>query len=107
MAVRGVDLSEHLTNTQIENYGRHTLSAAEFLFASRHMRDCEACRLKVELVLDDDGVFYALKSEVLGAAVEMATSPAEQQHLTFEQTAAYVDEALAGEELQAVKDHLT
>lgn len=100
-------MSEHLTQTQIEDYGRHTLSAAEFLSASRHMRDCEACRLEVERVLLDDEVFYGLKSEVFGASAETVTSSAEQAHLTFERTAAYVDEALAGEELQVVKDHLT
>ena len=99
-------MSEHLTQTQIEDYGRHTLSAAVFLSASRHMRDCEACRLKVERVLDDDEVFYGLKSEVFGAAAEMVPSSAEHAHLTFERTAAYVDELLAGEELQVVKDHL-
>ena len=97
---------EHLTQIQIVNYGRHTLSAAELLSASGHMRDCEACRLKVEKVLDDDEMFYALKSEVFSASAETAASSAEQAHLTFERTAAYVDELLAGEELQVVKDHL-
>jgi hypothetical protein len=71
------------------------------------MRDCEACRLKVERVLDDDEMFYTLKSEALSASAETAASSAEQAHLTFERTAAYVDEALAGEELRVVKDHLT
>src|SRR5262245_64111640 len=71
------------------------------------MRDCEACRLKVERMLDDDEMFYTLKSEALSASAETAASPAEQAHLTFERTAAYVDEALAGEELQVVKDHLS
>ncbi|MCI0392095.1 MAG: zf-HC2 domain-containing protein [Acidobacteria bacterium] len=100
-------MSEHLTQTQIEDYGCHTLSAAEFLSASRHLRVCEACRLEVERVLDADEVFYALKSEVFGGSAETLTSSAEQAHLSFERTAAYVDEALAGEELQVVKDHLT
>jgi anti-sigma factor RsiW len=99
-------LSEHLTQIQIEDYGRHTLSAAEFLSASRHMRDCEACRLKVERALDNDEAFYGLKSEVLGASLETVISTAKQAHLTFERTAAYVDQILAAEELQAVKDHL-
>jgi len=99
-------LSEHLTQTQIEDYSRHKLSAAEFLSVSRHMRDCEACRLKVERTFDDE-VFYGLKSEVMGSSAETASSFAEQAHLTFERTAAYVDEVLAGEELQVVKDHLT
>src|SRR5262249_52806538 len=89
------------------DYGRRTLSAVEFLSASGHLRDCEACRLKVERVLDDDEGFYALKSEVFGASAETVASSVEQAHLTFERTAAYVDEALAGEELQVLKDHLT
>jgi len=71
------------------------------------MRDCEACRLKVERVLNDDEMFYTLKSEVFGASAETVASSAEQAHLTFERTAAYVDETLAGEELRVVKDHLT
>jgi anti-sigma factor RsiW len=100
-------LSEHLTQTRIEDYGRHALPAAEFLSASRHMRDCEACRLKVERALDDDEMFYTLKSDVFSASAETAASSVRQAHLTFERTAAYVDEALAGEELQVVKDHLT
>ena len=100
-------MSEHLTQTQIEDYGSHALSPAEFLSASRHMRDCEACRLKVERVLDDDEMFYTLKSEVLSVSAETAASSAEQAHLTFERTAAYVDETLAGEELRVVTDHLT
>jgi hypothetical protein len=60
----------------------------------------------VERALDDE-VFYGLKSEVLGSTAETFSSVAEQAHLTFERTAAYVDELMAGEELQVVKDHLT
>jgi len=71
------------------------------------MRDCEACRLKVERVLDDDEMFYMLKAEALSASAETAASSVEQAHLTFERTAAFVDETLAGEELRVVKDHLT
>ena len=99
-------MSEHLNQTQIKGYGRHTLSAAELLSASRHMQDCEACRLAVEREFDDD-VFYGLKSEVFGYSAETVSSFAEQAHLNFEWTAAYVDGLLAGEELQVVKDHLT
>src|SRR5262245_25054331 len=52
-------------------------------------------------------MFYALKSEVFGASAVTVSSFEEQAHLTFELTAAYVDEALSGEEFQVVKDHLT
>jgi anti-sigma factor RsiW len=97
-------LPEHLTQTQIEDYGRRRLSAEESLSVSRHMRDCETCRLNVERLLDE--AFYALRFEVFGAAAEAVISVAEPSHLNFELTAAYIDEALAGEELQVVKDHL-
>src|SRR5262245_18913059 len=71
------------------------------------MRDCEACRVKVERMLDDDEMFYTLKSEVFSASAETAASSVEEAHLTFERRAGYVDETLAGEELRVVKDHLT
>src|SRR5499426_1594874 len=70
------------------------------------MRDCEACRLKIERAFDDEA-FFGLKSEVVGSSAETVPSFAEQAHLTFERTAAYVDETLAGEELRVVTDHLT
>lgn len=70
------------------------------------MRDCEACRLKVERALDDDE-FYDLKSEVFKVATETDSSFGEPAHLDFEQTAAYVDGTLTGEEFQEVEDHLT
>ena len=100
-------MSEHLTQNQIEGYGRRTLSTAELLSASDHLGACEPCRRRVERALDGDAAFLALKSDVLGEAAEMLSPPLDRMHLTFEQTAAYVDGALAGEELQATKDHLT
>jgi hypothetical protein len=96
-------LSEHLTQSQIEDYGRHNLPAAEVLSVSNHLLVCEACSRQVEQALDGDVAFFTLKSEVFA---EMLSSPAGGAHLTLEQTTRYVDEALAGEELQVIKDHL-
>jgi hypothetical protein len=48
-----------------------------------------------------------LKSEVFGEVAEARSAPLGRTPLTLEQTADYVDGTLAGEELQAVKDHLT
>jgi hypothetical protein len=97
-------LSEHLTNTQIEDYSRHKLSAVELLSVSNHLNVCEACSRQVERALDGDAALFTLKSEVFA---EMLSLPVERAHLTTEQAAGYVDELLAGEELQIVKDHLT
>ncbi len=99
-------MSEHLTKTEIEDYGRQKLSAAELLSVSDHLSACEACRRQVESALDGDAAFFALKSGVFDDAAERLSSPVGRTHLTFEQTAEYVDGALAGEELQEVKDHL-
>jgi hypothetical protein len=99
-------LSEHLTQTQIEDYGRHKLSAVELSSVSNHMNDCEACSCQVERAFDGDAPFFALKSEAFGEE-EILFSPAGRAHLTTEQTAGYIDELLAGEELQMIRDHLT
>jgi hypothetical protein len=98
-------LSEHLSNNQIEDYGRHKLSAAELFSVSHHLDVCEACSRRVERALDGDAAFFALKSEAFGEE-EMLFSPAGRAHLTTEQTAGYIDELLAGDDLQTVKDHL-
>jgi hypothetical protein len=97
-------LSEHLTQSEIEDYSRQKLPAAELLFVSNHLWVCEICSRQVERALDGDLECSTLKSEVFA---EMLSSPAERQHLTLQQTAGYIEEDLAGEELQVVKDHLT
>jgi hypothetical protein len=99
-------LSDHLTNTQIEDYGRQLLPAAEWLFVVGHIGVCEACRRKVEGTVNREAAYFALKSGVFDEAESL--SPATwRAHLTFEQMAGFVDGAIAGEELQVVKNHLT
>lgn len=97
-------MSEHLTQSQIEDYSRHKLPAAELLSVSDHLWICGVCSRQVEWALDDDVECSTLKSEVFA---EMLEAPAGREHLTLEETAGYVEEALAGEELRVVKDHLT
>jgi hypothetical protein len=97
-------LFEHLTQSQIEDYSRHKLPAAELPSVSDHLWVCEVCSRQVERAIDGEVECSTLKSEVFA---EMLEAPAGREHLTLEQTAGYVEEALAGEELQVVKDHLT
>jgi hypothetical protein len=104
--VRNRDLSDHLTQTQINNYGRHLSSAVEWLFVSDHLSVCKSCRLEVEKALNPDAVYRALKSEVFNSAEALSSSP-EQAHLTFEQLAGLVDGIVADKELRAVNEHLT
>ena len=97
-------MSEHLTNTQIEDYGRHRLSATELFSVSHHLDVCEECSIEVERVLRSDTAFFRLKSEAFG---EMPFTPGGRAHLTPEEIAGYIDDLLVGEVLQIVKDHLT
>jgi hypothetical protein len=57
-------LSDHLTQIQIESYGRRQFPAAEWLFVSDHLSVCEECRLKVEEIVDCEATYLALKSGV-------------------------------------------
>jgi hypothetical protein len=99
-------LSDHLTQTQIKDYGRDMIPAAEWLFVVDHLSICEACRRQVEEAVDGEAAYLALKSGAFAEEVALS-STTERAHLTFEQMARFVDRTAASEELQAVKDHLT
>jgi anti-sigma factor RsiW len=99
-------LTGHLTQDQIEEYGRRSLPAAVLLSVSDHLGACEPCRRLVERALDADAAFFALRSEVFGEAAEIPSRAAIWAHPTVEETAEYVDGTLAGEEKQVVTDHL-
>jgi anti-sigma factor RsiW len=93
----------HLTESQIEDYGRRSLSAAELLSVSDHLSTCEQCRGRVEKALDSDAAFFAMRAEVF-------ETPAPDEvpiHLTVDQIAEFVDGMSSGGELQAINDHLT
>ena len=100
-------MSQHLTQIQIEGYGRSKLSAADLLFVSDHLDECEACRREVERALDGDATFLALRSDIFNDAAETLSSFPERSHLTFEQTAGYVDGTLTAAEREVIIDHLT
>lgn len=88
---------EHLTQKQIEAYFRRELPSAELLSVTDHLSDCEICREATS----GDAAFFELHSEIFDETDERGA------HLTMEQTAAYVDRGLTGEELRMVDDHLT
>ncbi len=100
-------MSEHLTEKDVVDYCRRKLSASDLLSVSDHLGACELCRQQIESALGGDAAFFALRSEVFDEAAELSSPPLAPTHLTVEQTAAYVDSKLAGEELQEVKDHLS
>lgn len=88
----------HLTQKQVEDYCRRQLPAAELLAASDHLGECDACRQRLEVAGNGDAPFFAVHSQVFE---DTAVA-----HLTMDQTAAYVDRDLSGEELRTVDDHL-
>ena len=100
-------MTGHLTQNQIEEYGRQKLSASELLSVSDHLSGCEACRRLLESAVEAEGSFFALRSELFGTAAKTAIPVAASAHPTVEGIAGYVDGTLAGENLQVVADHLT
>lgn len=96
---------EHLTQRQFEGYRRRQLEVAELLSVCDHLDECEACRRRAEGA--GDAAFFALRSELFGAAGESSATQATRAHLTAEQTAAYVEGTLFGELLQTTSDHLS
>ena len=74
---------------------------------SEHIGECEACRRQVEVAMNGDAAFFAMRSEVFGEAADVTSPHAARPHLTAEETAGYVDGTLSGEGLQLVSDHLS
>ena len=90
-------MTEHLTSAQITNWRRRNLAPEELLGADDHLAGCGECRHLVESALDNDATgLYAGLAE--GAAVG--------QHLSFDQSAAYIDGLLTGAERRMIEDHL-
>ncbi|MBO0724246.1 MAG: zf-HC2 domain-containing protein [Blastocatellia bacterium] len=90
-------MTEHLSSAQVVNYRLRKLAPAELLGMDDHLAECAECRRLIESTLNNDaiGLYAAL-------AAEAAAGP----HLTFDQTAAYVDGLLTGEERRMIEDHL-
>ena len=92
----------HLTQQQIEDYCKHRLAATDVLAVTDHLSACDVCRMQIEAAENGDTAFFSLRSQVFEEeALDTGT------HLTMDQSAAYVDRHLSGEELHAVDDHLT
>jgi hypothetical protein len=90
-------MSEHLSSSQVVNYCRQKLAPAELLGADDHMAECVECRRLVESRFNIDA---------MGLYADLAAQAAVGPHLTFDQSAAYVDGMLTGEERRMVEDHL-
>ena len=91
-------MRKHLTDSELERYRERTLPPQALLAANAHLYDCEACHGRYGGDANLGAAFAFLQS--IGEPVE------EETHLPFEQLAAYVDDALEGEERRAAATHL-
>src|SRR5688500_1455514 len=70
------------------------------LTVTDHLGACDVCRAQIEVIGNGDAAFLSTHAQVFDEAENGA-------HLTMDQTAAYVDRHLTGEELRIADDHLT
>lgn len=92
-------MSEHLSPIQIEGYRRYKLAPEELLGVDAHLADCEECRQRV-----DDALSHGAGETTVYAQLSSETGVGD--HLSFEQSADYVEKSLSGDALQTVSDHL-
>lgn len=95
---------EHLTQNQVDDYRRQQLRPAELLSVSDHLHECDVCRRRIEIAVERDSTFFALRSEIFGESIDLPEL--DGPHLTKSQIE-YVDGNLVGEEHQMVVDHLS
>jgi anti-sigma factor RsiW len=83
----------------IELFVARKLAPAELLSAARHLAVCESCRTRINRFRQTDASAGQLQAALRKEWIE-------QSHLSYEQLAAFVDEALRESEAQAVSLHL-
>jgi hypothetical protein len=90
-------VTEHLSSTQIVNYHRRKLAPAELLGVDDHLAECRECRYLID---------SASRNDAIGLYADLAVGAAVGSHLSFDQSAAYVDGLLTGEERRMIEDHI-
>lgn len=94
-------MSEHLTSQSIELFRKGLMSPVELLQAGDHLSACPACREQAAGRMVMDKVFNSLNADLNSAgALEAST------HLSYEQTAAYVDQRMDDVEREIANSHL-
>jgi hypothetical protein len=90
-------VTEHLSSAQVVNYHRRKLAPADLLGVDDHLAECRECRRLIELAPGNDAI---------GLYADLAEGAAVGSHLSFDQSAAYVDGLLSGEDRRMVEDHI-
>ncbi|HEX8843662.1 MAG TPA: zf-HC2 domain-containing protein [Pyrinomonadaceae bacterium] len=91
-------MSRHLTDQELESYRVRRLPPRQLLSANAHLHNCDSCHERY-------GGDRSL-ADAFAFAQSFKAAGAEESHLPFEQLAAYVDDALRGEEHLTVAAHL-
>jgi predicted anti-sigma-YlaC factor YlaD len=90
-------VTEHLSSAQVVNYHRRKLTPAELLGVDDHLAECRECRRVIGSAPGNDAI---------GLYADLAEGAAVGSHLSFDQSAAYVDGLLTGEDRRMVEDHI-
>jgi predicted anti-sigma-YlaC factor YlaD len=91
---------EHLSGEQIDRYRSRAMPPGELLIADGHLATCDLCRGQLGTLPEIQTLVHSLKED-LDVAAE-----AEQEHLLYDQLAAYVDEHGDAAEREVVESHL-
>lgn len=91
-------LSEHLTARQIQDFNQRSASPPELLGAMNHIALCEACREQLSSEEKTRASVESLRTDL--------RRQAQSSHVTYEELAGCVDDALSQTDREAIESHL-
>jgi hypothetical protein len=94
-----INMTEHLTEQQMESFRQRKMSPEGLLTAHQHIAVCESCRAQLSA---------SIQVEVASAAFEreLQQADAEDEHLLYQQLSGYVDDELHDIDREIVESHL-
>lgn len=90
-------MNEHISDNLWNRYRNGQLTATELIQFDAHLQDCGACQIRLADAAHADGSFAALLGDL---------SHLDEEHLSYEQLAAYVDQQLNATDWAIVESHL-
>jgi hypothetical protein len=93
-------VTRHLTSDQFQKYKERKIPTSELLAIGDHLAECRDCREKLGGTEERAAILHSLTRDVQSALLK------NQEHLTYQQIAGYVDEILNPIQLEIVQSHL-
>lgn len=90
-------MNEHISDNLWNRYREGQLAVAELLQFDAHLQDCAACQIRLADTAHASGSFAALRASLFHLA---------EEHLSYEQLSAYVDQQLNATDRAIVEAHL-